>query len=439
MVSQRALPIDLGDGLVLRCATRGDATAVAAFNAMIHSDDEHEIPMTTASVLDLFGNRVPHPTTNAGDFTVVEDTATGEIVSSLCLIPQTWNYDGINVPAALVEFVGTRDDYRNRGLVRRQFDVVHQWCVERGILVQGIAGIPSYYRQFGYEYALDYGVQQVALRSRVPELDGDEPFVLRRATTNDAAFIASLEGASRHRWLVSCVRDERTWRYEIAEREPTSSDYVHVFVVERPDQTQIGYVAYSLYPNDVPWVEAFSLDTGASWLDVVPTVLRHLLSVYDAQGVNPPSDKYAEFEVGKVHPAYEAMPRVLTAPTKGYALYVRVGDVPTFLQTITPSLEARLERSVATGFSGELAISFYRSGVRLVFEAGRITDINTERLDDVVDAALEKSAFTQMLFGYRSLAELSGWYADLSVKSNSAQVLIEALFPKHASNIRALG
>ncbi len=36
-----------------------------------------------------------------------------------------------------------------------QFEEVHKWSAERGHKVQVITGIPYYYRQFGYEMALD--------------------------------------------------------------------------------------------------------------------------------------------------------------------------------------------------------------------------------------------------------------------------------------------
>lgn len=45
-------------------------------------------------------------------------------------------------------------EYRRRGLVRAQFDVIHQWSAARGQLVQVISGIPFYYCQFGYEMGL---------------------------------------------------------------------------------------------------------------------------------------------------------------------------------------------------------------------------------------------------------------------------------------------
>ena len=49
---------------------------------------------------------------------MVEDTRTGSIVSSTCLIGQRFSYEGVEFDAGLPELVGTHPDYRRRGLVR---------------------------------------------------------------------------------------------------------------------------------------------------------------------------------------------------------------------------------------------------------------------------------------------------------------------------------
>ena len=95
MAEERGTVRDLGAGLVLRRATAADVEPLAAFNASVHRDPAE--PQLGAAVAGatrvLMGGE--HPTCTAGDFTLVEDTRGGGIVSSLCLIPQTWSYGGI--------------------------------------------------------------------------------------------------------------------------------------------------------------------------------------------------------------------------------------------------------------------------------------------------------------------------------------------------------
>src|SRR5512139_2588764 len=146
---------DLGHGLVMRRSTSDDADALAEFNGKIHGENEADTQRVAAWTRDLLAR--PHPTLQPDDFTIIEETATGRIVSSMNLIPQTWTYEGIEFGVGRPELVGTLPEYRNRGLVRAQFEVIHQWSAERGHWVQGITGIPYYYRLFGYEMALELG------------------------------------------------------------------------------------------------------------------------------------------------------------------------------------------------------------------------------------------------------------------------------------------
>ena len=84
------------------------------------------------------------------------------------LISQTWTYDGIPFGVGRPELVGTQPEYRKRGLVRAQFEVIHAFSAERGEMVQAITGIPFYYRQFGYEMAMGLGGAARATRPTWP-------------------------------------------------------------------------------------------------------------------------------------------------------------------------------------------------------------------------------------------------------------------------------
>ncbi len=86
---------DLGGGLILRQAMGEDAEAVAVFNARIHHSsgdfDQRELHRgIAAGTRDLMSG--DHPTCDASDFTVIEETRTGAIVSSSCLVPQKFSY-----------------------------------------------------------------------------------------------------------------------------------------------------------------------------------------------------------------------------------------------------------------------------------------------------------------------------------------------------------
>lgn len=435
---------DFGDGLVLRRATPADADRLAAFNAGIHSDAGPDMPddRIWQWTHDLLTR--PHPTFQPGDFTLVEDTASGQIVSSLNLISQTWTYAGIPFNVGRPELVGTHPDYRNRGLIRKQFEVIHRWSEERGEVVQGITGIPWYYRQFGYEMGMSLGGARLGYGMHVPLLKAgeSEPYRLRPATEADLPFIAALYDEARRRDLIACVRDEAMWRYELAGRSPMNANRRELRVIETPEGEAIGYLAHPGFLwGDVLLATGYELQPGISYLAVTPTIIRYLWATGQAYGERDKKTCAAfGFGLGAEHPAYRAALERTPREWKPYAWYVRVPDVVGFLQHITPALEQRLANSLAAGHTGEIKVSFYRSGLRLKLDRGRLcVEPWQPRPGAGGHAAFPELTFLHVLFGHRSLDELRHLYRDCWADGDEARVLLEVLFPKHASEVWPIG
>ncbi len=84
-------------------------------------------------------------------------------------------------------------------------------------MVQTITGIPYFYRQFGYEYALDLGVERETYTALIPPLaeGASEPYSLRDAIVNDIPLIARLYEQQCASNIVSTVIDESWWRHQI--------------------------------------------------------------------------------------------------------------------------------------------------------------------------------------------------------------------------------
>ena len=430
----------LDDSLILRRARTADTDALTAFHAgiLVEEGEDGPSPYTAAWVRELMSGA--HPTFTAGDFTIVE-TATGEIVSSLCLISQRWTYGGLPFGVGRIELVSTNPDYRRRGLVRRQMDVVHQWSAERGELIQGITGIPNFYRQFGYEMALNLGGGRIGSVFRVPELDKDqtEPFNLRPATAADAPLLAALEDEGRQRWLVTAVRDAAHWRYEIEVAMDPRYTVTVAIVADAAGEAVGSLVHYGELSDGRLVVIGCELVAGLSWLAVMPSLLRALKSrgeaFAEAHESGPVHELY--FGLGGDHPLYHVLPERLAQVNRAYAWYLRVPDLPAFLRHVAPVLEARLAASAATGHSGELLLNFYRGGLRIELKDGRLTTIEEWTPPDANGggAAFPGLSFLQLVFGYRTLAELRHAFADCAVNDDDARVLLEILFPKLPSRV----
>jgi hypothetical protein len=431
----------LGDGLILRRATSGDADALAQFNTFIHGGGGPDLSDEglAAWTRDLAGGA--HPTFCPEDFTIVEDTRTGRIVSSLNLISQTWTYAGIPFGVGRPELVGTLPEYRKRGLVRAQMEVVQQWSAERGELAQGITGIPWYYRQFGYEMTVTLGGARVGFAPNVPKLkDGQaEPFVIRPAASADVPLMMGLYEQSARRSLVACVRPENIWEYEINGKSEKNINRRQLCVIQTPAGEPVGFIAHAIMLWDYTLAAtAYEIRPGLSWRAVTPGVMRYLWATGQAYAARDGKahQAFAFAGLGSEHPVYAAMPECLPHHWEPYAWYLRVPDMVAFLRRIAPALEKRLAESVVAGHTGELKVGWYRDGAKFVFDHGRIAVEPWQPVRKVDDghAAFADLTFLHVLFGHRTLAELRQTFPDCWAE-DEARALLNALFPKASSSI----
>jgi hypothetical protein len=436
---------DLGDGLILRRATIEDTEALVEFNGRIHAEPGSDEPQegVAAWVRDLMTRT--HPTFDPADFTIVEDTATGKVVSSLNLINQTWSYAGVEFGMGRPELVGTDPEYRRRGLVREQFEVIHQWSAERGHKVQGITGIPHYYRLFGYEMTLGLGGGRIGYLPHEPKLkdDEEEPFVLRPATEVDLPFIMEVYALALKRNLVGCLRDRAYWQYEIDGKSEQNIQRSELRLIESTDGELVGLIQHApLVWNPMMNMWSYELKAGISWLEVTPSVIRYLVKTGKEYAAKKGDIELAgyNFGMGADHPAYQVLPERMPRVHKPYAWYIRVADIPDFLQHIGPVLEQRLAESFLVGHSGDLKLSFYHSAVKLSFEKGQFKDVESYQPEHNEDADVffPGLTFLRVLFGSESFAEVADMFPDCFARNDHGRALMPVLFPKKPSNVWAI-
>jgi len=445
---------DLGDGLVLRRATTADADALTEFNAdyLRFQDAPEPSRVMAAWTRDLMTGR--HPTFRPESATVVEDTRRRLIVSSIMLIRQTWAFGGVPIGIAQPELIATHPDYRGRGVVRAQLETVHQWSAERGDLVLIISGIPGYYRQFGYELALQQGGGPVIHTSSLPRPDPDEPrpFRVRELREGDLAFLTRTYAEATRDSLVTVLRDEPLWRYEWQGRSAHAAVRQEIRVIETTAGEPVGFLTHQPRVNGTVFeVTEWKVARSVSWRAVWPTLLAYCWRAGEeyAQRDGGTLGTLSFWYLGDSHPI-DQIAR-LAWPRRRWAYYVRVPDLPAFVRAVAPALERRLAASLLVGHTGELTLGFYRpEGVRLVFERGRLVTAEAWRPDfglgslevgfPTTDprrpvAMFPGLTFLQLLFGFRALDELQSAFPDCIVRNPDARALVTALFPRQPSDV----
>lgn len=438
----------LSNGLVIRRATMADTDALVdlQIHAFANPDTGELDHYLGGWTRDLMSGK--HPTFRPEDFLVVQDTKMGALVSCTCLISQVWTMDGISIRVGRPEIVGTLQEYRRRGLIREQFKILHEWSHARGEMVQAITGIPYYYRQFGYEFALELvAPRQTFVPQQIPELkEGEqEKFRLRRAKQNDLSFIAELYKQSCARSYVSCTRDETMFEYEnFLENNSLNGNASWWDVIETQDGMRAGIVMHRRYVYQGRHSShCYEILPQFAWDEVTPCVLRALTQQANAMELE---DKQPLAKLGWLlqanHPFYEIMPERTAPLFGGYAWYVRVPDIPAFLQRLAPLFEKRIAASNFRGLTEALRLNFYRDGVEMIFENGKIKAAQTWRAtagdfgqSGFGAAAFPELTFLKILFGYCSRAELQTMFPDCLTNGDKSSALLDVLFPKQISHV----
>ena len=430
---------NLSDGLILRRVTHADTEALAAFQT-----ENMHFPMGFHIHEWLRGD---HPMSALEGFTLVEETATGNIVSAACLLPQTFTYHGIPFKAGRAEAVATRPDYRRRGLVRIQFEELHRWADTQGQLLQIVEGATWLYRDFGYQPALDNngGMNsggRVALRPFLPRLaDGEEePFSVHPAAPADLPFVRDLFAQSRRRYCLAVEESPAVWEFLLRGGKPGYNRWYDLRVVRDQTKQLAGFVVQD------PWgcgrVMLYEVRDGVSWLAATPSVMRALFAEGDRIAeINHSAFDGIAFSLAPGHPVLDVAAGWLTPTYDKHCEWgVRIPDITGFTQKIVPALEERLADSPVVGHTGEFRLNFYRSGMRMNITNGRITEVQewTPMYERDGDAGFTGNLFIPLICGYRTLDDLFRIDRDCWARNNEASVLLNVLFPKQSSHVMAL-
>lgn len=433
------MPLGCGDHLVLRLAGPQDAEALVEFNTRLFDD------RFTGWTADLASGR--HPTVQAGDFTVVEDTRNQKIVSSVCLVSQTWQYGGIPFQVGRPELVATDPDYRRRGLVRKQFQAIHARSAAKGELMQVITGIDWIYRQFGYEMGVKMWGSRCVDSMHLSRLKETNDCRMRPATPEDHAFIRNVYDQASRRELFTAVRSSEEWEYEFSGRSRDNTRRRDWLIVEDAKGERLGYVQYlpCIALSHMPMLRIYQIELNAGWgyLNIWPDLLDGLWKqgkAMFAEGILACEELQGlELALERDHPLYHAIPKSHLREIKPSPWYIRVPDMVAFLRRIRPELERHLIGTVAEGYSGGLKLNFFRGGIQISFERGRISKIETWHPNEVWegDARFPDSSFLQLVCGWHRFHKMAESYADCW-GTHEAAVLLDCLFPSYHGKVWVL-
>jgi predicted acetyltransferase len=407
---------ELTDGLVIRSvADEADVERLAAFNGTVHGAGV--AGMTRELILN-------HPDTRPEHWLYVEDHKTEEIVSSLCLIPWTLHYSEVSLQAGEMGIVGTREDYRHRGLVRAQVARHAELLQAGGYHLSHIQGIPYFYRQFGYEYALPLeGGWRVELDT-IEAATEEESSTFRLAGNDDIPVLSRLYEQATAHLTVHSARSESVWRYLLGPSMHTEMA-TETWLVLDGQQQPMAYlrIPYEGFGEGLIVNEASPLDARAAG-----SVLGQLKR-WSVERDKP----YIRLCLPENSPLVAAARYHCGGHSLGYyAWQIKLVDVPRFLLRIAPVLERRIAESPLDGISEQVVLNLYREAFALLFHEGRLDDVRPLGFSEQGGIRIAPLLLASLVLGYRSREELAQAHLDVSVSGRWRQ-LVDVLFPKQTS------
>lgn len=332
-----------------------------------------------------------------------------QVVSTATLLDETVFLGDLLIPAGQVELVATHREYEGRGLVRALMQWAHDRSARLGHMVQVMIGIPYFYRQFGYQYAI--AIPQSRDIQAIPPPDGDH--VVRAAGADDIAAMSGLQDAVQRRYDLRMPHSPACWRWLVA-RDGSSQ-----LIVERDGAPVATGRITPPEDDEVVLGEIAAADPAAAG-----ALLRYARSSAGAATL-----KVME-RCG--YPAGDSLEQYL-APTPRQAgrYYVRVPDVTALLEHLRPVLSARLASSEFAEQTGEIIVSFFRHHVRMAFTNGKVGEPRPggamQAPATVGGAGVAPDLTGSLLFGPEGITGLAKAHPDVYGGPN--EVLMGVLFP----------
>jgi hypothetical protein len=318
--------------------------------------------------------------------------------------------------------VGTSQAYRRRGLIRALVERFKELLREGGYDLSQIQGIPYFYRQFGYEYAIPLeGGWHVELRQISDPPQGERPpGTFRLATDQDIPALMRLYSEAAQDLDIYAVRSEAEWHYLLGPSTKTEMDAQTWLMVNDRDQP-LGYVRV---PKGGFGAGLIVSEVSRLASTTALAALRFLKQL-SAQRSKP----YVRLNVpGKC--ALVQTARYLGARDAGrYAWQIHLVDVARLLHKLGPVFERRLASSSLAGLSKTVCLDLYREAFELRFKGGKLLAVKSVGFRDGGDIRLPPLLLAPLLLGYKSRQELAQNYPDVSAWGEG-QLLADTLFPK---------
>ncbi len=356
---------------------------------------------------------------------IAEENKTGQIAAAFALIPWAWEMEGVTLKVAEMGIVGTLEEHRGQGLMRilnKEFD---KTLDEEGFDLAVIQGIPGFYHQFGYSYAVPLENHINLPLHVIPEEQEQHGYAFRLAGEEDVPYLMQEDARYRASFSLSSFRGAARWKYLLTESLKTEygSQY---WIMEHKETGERFYFRVPEHGFGTGLIVS-EISEGMSF-----EALRSLFTFCRQQAVER-QKAYIRLNLHNNSIAGKMAISMGAKQGAPYAWQIKLPDVTRFLTTIAPLLERRIQASCFKHFSGVFRLNFFKTTLDLIWKNGLLESVGAGKGEGEYTFSLSADLFPALCLGHRAWSELRYIRPDIFPNSAHAALFIETLFPPKAS------
>ena len=345
-----------------------------------------------------------------------------EVAAGLLLLPQTWIIEGVEVKVAEMGCVGTRPEHRRQRLqwiLNEEFD---SYAKENGYDLCVLAGIPYFYRQFGYQYAVELNFSAEIGIEKIP--DNESLLQRREITKSDTPIMATILRDTQQRYFVKSTRTSGVWKMQQDTCTYGGESFEGMGLIK--DSILVGYYRYVVdSKNSTLYIRELSISEEVSVEEIIGTLKKH---------AEETGSRKIKTGLASVDPINLHLRELGATVNKPYAWQIKPLDLFGLMKKMKPVFEKRIAESQFTDLTKELAFNFFKFAVKVEFVDGKIQKMEKYYEEESRNLGFNPYAFIQMLVGYKGWRELAEAYPDFWVRDNLDD-LVDVLFPKGSGYI----
>ena len=320
--------------------------------------------------------------------------------------------------------VHTERKHRMKGYSRRVMEYSNQYMLKRGYDVSLLFGIPDFYQKFGFACCLP--VYRLTLPTRLAEGargSGSGGLKVRRARKADFPRIRTLYNRHYARRTATVVRPASWTGFRMGSAWGTKT----ITLVVTDGRGSI--LSYAGFDERVDAVTVFEV-AGA------PRTYPALLGALAREAVRrrvenltfliPPDDPFTVYTR-----RFGGHLRVTCHPSGGGML--RVINLPTLMEKLTPELTARLQGSARATERNRFLLKTDIGAARVTVGGGRLRASPAARAGKSPVVRIPQDRLSQLLFGFRTVTDVA---REPGVRIPAGLVdLLDVLFPLHWAHV----